>query len=462
MLATAHYWDQRLVNENGYYNVVGSAQNENSSYTLNPTGDLSNLRGLYTALIDMNQSGAVTSSASDLALWETELANLAPLPTFTYNGHTDLKATEDAPGFYGGDAMPVNGAVWAPVLGLGSPSAQLQALRNTIYDLGDNANIWYQNNSIGWIYPAAARAGLPDTFSRLTAIATGRTGEPGEQQVNGTVVYAINGAGGGGGAGNIEAVDEMLLSSYDGVLRFFPAWPMARTVSFSNMAAVGDFQVSSGVLGGIIQPTTVVSSAGRTLTIAQPWTGATITITDNSTGVVVSGNAATLSTPTAAGHSYAVAFSGGSQPAPDLAELATASASSDIGSIDWWAGYANDGQTASMLFDARLVVEFKSVERSRRVLPARSRRADDLQSGESLAAFGCPEPGPGLSVELQRRRVLRRHQLDRGGRRRGRIATRRRGGRAVRDPDGTLRTDQRTAPPVDPNDGGQNPMSSPR
>ena len=348
MVATAHYWDQHLVNENGYYNVVGSAQNENSSYNLNPIGDLSNLRGLYAALIDMNQSGAVTSSASDLALWETELANLAPLPTFVYNGHTDFKATQDAPGFYGGDAMPVNGAVWAPVLGLGSPAAQLQALQNTIYDLGDNANIWYQNNSIGWIYPAAARAGLPDAYSRLSAITTGRPGEPAEQQANGTVVFPTNTGGGGEGAGNIEAVDEMLLSSYDGVLRLFPAWPMARPVSFSNMAAVGNFQVSSAVAGGIIQATMVVSSAGRTLTIAQPWPGATTIITDNSNGLVVTGNTATVSTPTTAGHSYAVTFSGGTPPATNLAQLGTASASSDVGNIDWWAGYANDGQTASM------------------------------------------------------------------------------------------------------------------
>jgi hypothetical protein len=348
MLATAHYWDQHLVNENGVYNVVGSAQNENSSYNLNPIGDLANLRGLYTALIDMNQSGAVSSSASDLSLWETELANLASLPTFTYSGHTDFKATQDAPGFYGGDAMPVNPAIWAPVLGLGSSATQLQALRNTIYDLGDNANIWYQNNSIGWIYPAAARAGLPDAYSRLSTIATGRLGEPGEQQANGTVVYPTLTGGGGEGAGNIEAVDEMLLSSYDGVLRFFPAWPMARNASFSNMGAVGDFQVSSGVSGGVIQATTVVSSAGRTLTIAQPWPGATTTITDTSTGIAVSGSAATLSTPTTAGHTYTVAFSGGTLPAVNLAQLGTASASSDIGSIDWWAGYANDGQTASM------------------------------------------------------------------------------------------------------------------
>ena len=347
MLATAHWWDQHLVYQNGVYNVVGSAQNEGSSYTLNPIGDLANLRGLYTALIDMNLSGAVASSASDLALWETEVANLAPLPTFTYNGHTDFKATQDAPGFYTGDAMPVNPAVWAPVLGLGSPPATLQALQNTLYDLGDYAAIWYQYNSIGWIYPAAARAGLPDVFSRLTATATGRLGEPALQQANGTIVLA-NGGGGGEGAGNIEAVNEMLLSSYDGVLRFFPAWPMSRNASFSNMSAVGNFQVSSAVSGGVIQTTTVVSSSGRTLTIAQPWTGATTTITDTTSGAVVSGSAATLSTATTAGHTYTVTFTGGTLPPVNLATQAKASASSDIGNIDWWAGYANDGQTASM------------------------------------------------------------------------------------------------------------------
>ena len=347
MLATAHYWDQRLVYQNGYYNVVGSAIVEAGSYNLNGVGDLAYLRGLYAALIDMNLSGAVTSSASDLALWQKELPNLAPLSTFTYNGHTDLKSSQDAPGFYGDGGMPLMGAVFAPVLGLGSPPAMLQALQNTIYDLGDNQNIWYWYNGSAWPYPAAARAGLPDIFSRLTVMATGRLGEPANQQANGTVLL-VTGGGGGEGAGNIETVDEMLLSSYDGILRFFPAWPMARTASFSNMAAVGGFQVSSGVVGGVIQPTTVVSSAGRTLTIAQPYPGALITITDSATGAVVSGSTATVSTPTTAGHSYAVTFTGGTPPPVNLALLATASASSDVGNIDWWAGYANDGQTASM------------------------------------------------------------------------------------------------------------------
>ena len=133
MLAAAHYWDQNLVlDATGTYNIKNSAQNEGSSYVMNPIGDLSWLRALYATLLDMNTAGAVSSSPSDVSLWTTELAHLAPLPTFTYNGHTDYKATQDAPGFYGGDANPVNPATFAPVLGLGSSASELQALRNTI------------------------------------------------------------------------------------------------------------------------------------------------------------------------------------------------------------------------------------------------------------------------------------------------------------------------------------------
>jgi len=345
MVAAAHWWDQHLVNVNGVYTVEGSAQNEGSSYQLNPTGDLSYLRGLYAALINMNAAGAVSSSSSDLSLWQTEVANLAPLPTFTYNGHTDLKSTQDAPGFYGGDANPVNGAVWSPVLGLGSSASLLKTLQNTIYDLGENANIWYQSNSFAWIYPAAARAGLPDTFSRFTANLAGRTGEPTNMRANGTVVQA------GGGAetlGSVETVDEMLLSSYDGVLRLFPAWPSGRNGSFSNLGAVGGFVVSSSIIGGVIQSTSVVSNSGQPLTIAQPWAGATITITDSTNAVVASASTPTVTVSTIAGHTYSVTFSGSTPPLPDLAAQATAIVSSDIGNTDWWAGYANDGQTSSM------------------------------------------------------------------------------------------------------------------
>lgn len=347
MRATARYWDQKLVKDaNGVYNVVGSAQNEFSSYTRNGSGDLAFLRGLYTALIDMNAAGAVTSSAAELALWNAELGNLAPLPTFASSGKTFFKATQDAPGFYGGDANPVNGATFAPVLGLGSSAATLQALRDTIYELGSptNGDIWYQTNSFAWIYPAAARAGLPDVFSRMSATLGGRPGKPTFMRQNGTVSLF---GGGAESVGSVETVNQMLLSSYDGVLRFFPAWTFGQTASFSNMGAVGGFSVSSSMTGTGLQGTTVLSRKGQTLAVAQPWTGATVSIVDAAGGSAVTGTSSTVTAPTIQGHTYTVTFSGGTMPKANLAPKATASASSDISSTDWWAGYANDGQTTS-------------------------------------------------------------------------------------------------------------------
>jgi alpha-L-fucosidase 2 len=349
MRATARYWDQNLVKDaNGVYNVVGSFQNESNQqgYDLNGSGDLAFLRGLYGALIDMNAAGAVTSSAAEIALWKTELANLAPLPTFTAGGKTLFKATEDAPGFYAGDANPVNGATFAPVLGLGSSAATLQTLRDTIYELGADANgsLWYQYNSFAWIYPAAARAGLPDVFSRMSATLGGRAGKQAFMRQNGTVALF------GGGAetlGSVETVNQMLLSSYDGVLRFFPAWTFGRTASFSNMGAVGGFSVSSSIGSNGIQGTTVLSKKGQPLKVAPPWSGATVSIVDAAGGSAVTGTSATVAAPTIAGHTYNVTFSGGTMPKVNLAPKATASASSDIADTEWWAGYANDGQTTT-------------------------------------------------------------------------------------------------------------------
>lgn len=347
MRATARWWDQNLVKDSsGVYNVVGSSQNEFSIYQRNGSGDLAWLRGLYAALIDMNAAGAVTSSATELALWQTELANLAALPTFTSGAKTLFKATEDAPGFYGGDANPVDGATFAPVMGLGSDPSTLQSLRDTIYELGSDTDggIWYQSNSFAWVYPAAARAGLPDIFSRLTATLGGRAGKTTLMRQNGTVAQQ------GGGAetvGSIETVNQMLLSSYDGVLRLFPAWTFGQTASFSNMGAVGGFSVSSSMTSSGEQGTTVLSKKAQSLTIAQPWAGATISIVDTAGGAAVSGSSATVTAPTITGHTYNVTFSGGTIPKANLAPKATASASSDIASTDWWAGYANDGQSTS-------------------------------------------------------------------------------------------------------------------
>ena len=94
----------------------------------------------------------------------------------------------------------------------------------------------------------------------------------------------------------------MLPSSYDGVLRFFPAWTYGRAASFSPMGAGEGFIVSSSMTARGLQANTVVRKKGRPLTVAPAWLGATTRIADVTGRSPMTGTAATLTASTIAGH----------------------------------------------------------------------------------------------------------------------------------------------------------------
>ena len=71
---------------------------------------------------------------------------------------------------------------------------------------------------------------------------------------------------GGGGleqVGATQAVNELLLQSFEGFLRFFPGWPIGESASFITLRAVGAFLVSGAVdEAGQISGVRVVSERG--------------------------------------------------------------------------------------------------------------------------------------------------------------------------------------------------------
>ena len=345
LIQVANFWDNDLTKDgNGVYNIYNSAQNEHSSYQLNPDGDLAWLHYMYPALLQMSQ--VLNVDASRRAKWQDISANLAPYPTFTTNGHTDFKATQDAPGFYGGDANPANAAFPGNDIGLGSSVSDIITEQNTIEDL----NVWCQDNSFAWIFPAAARVGLPDTYNRLVRYLSGGCGSSQPGARGNTTVYQS-----GGGAetfGNMEAVNSMVLSSYDGTMRLFPDWPTSRNASFTNMLAVGDFKVSSSTSSGVVQRTTLTSQQGGTATIDNPWSAGSMVVTDitggGSTSVSTTTNGNLVSFATTSGHTYQLNGTGShSYTHLNLARLATASASSSHEGDGWSVNDINDGQETS-------------------------------------------------------------------------------------------------------------------
>lgn len=80
---------------------------------------------------------------------------------------------------------------------------------------------------------------------------------------------------GGGGVETLNAVpaaiNEMLLQSYEGIIRVFPNWVKEKDASYSTLRAIGAFLISSSLKRGKVQYINVLSEKGRTCTIENPW-----------------------------------------------------------------------------------------------------------------------------------------------------------------------------------------------
>ncbi len=72
-------------------------------------------------------------------------------------------------------------------------------------------------------------------------------------------------------ARGLQHVGELLLSSWDGVIRLFPAWPLEKAARFENLRAKGAFLVSAECREGRVQSVKVHSEAGAQVRMLAPW-----------------------------------------------------------------------------------------------------------------------------------------------------------------------------------------------
>ena len=108
-------------------------------------------------------------------------------------------------------------------------------------------------------------------------------------------VFCCRGLDGGGGletAGITLAVNEMLLQSHQGSLRFFPVWPSARPATFTTLRAVGGFAVSASCTADTADArgqvaAEIQSVAGGVCAVHSPG-GHPPTVLDAKTGAAVS------------------------------------------------------------------------------------------------------------------------------------------------------------------------------
>ncbi|GMW01538.1 MAG: hypothetical protein AMXMBFR84_26750 [Candidatus Hydrogenedentota bacterium] len=70
-------------------------------------------------------------------------------------------------------------------------------------------------------------------------------------------------------------INECLMQSYNGTIRLFPNWPLDKPAAFRTLRAVGAFLVSASCAEGRVEEVEVISEAGGTLRMVNPWKGGT-------------------------------------------------------------------------------------------------------------------------------------------------------------------------------------------
>jgi len=89
---------------------------------------------------------------------------------------------------------------------------------------------------------------------------------------------------GGGGIENVSgflAINEMLMQSHEGVIRFFPVWPKEQDARFGSLRAVGAFLVSAELTNGVVGAVKIRSEKGRACTVQNPWPGKNVQLVRN-------------------------------------------------------------------------------------------------------------------------------------------------------------------------------------
>jgi alpha-L-fucosidase 2 len=232
-------------------------------------------------------SAALGSDAEQRAQWTDILKRLSDYPTCTVG---DLPAdarievprtpetlelpifryTEQGQAWQNDNAVGIQHIFPGNGIGLDSPPELLALARNQITVMAR----WMDFNGCNSFYPAAARVGYdPATILRHLRhwVATASPNGMRADNPHGMEQFSVVPC----------TLQEMLLQSYDGVLRFFPCWPNTEDARFATLRAAGAFLVSAELRGGKVSGVTITSEKGRVATVQNPWPGHTIRVTRN-------------------------------------------------------------------------------------------------------------------------------------------------------------------------------------
>ncbi|MDF2189053.1 trehalose hydrolase [Paraflavitalea sp. CAU 1676] len=287
ILECANFWEDYLKFEGGRYVIyddhfneimprLGSTGNWRDRLgDFNSTLSLGLVKMLFKGMLDMSEYMGLDADRREK--WKHIYDHLSQYPVGEINGRKSLMSVEKRPWGIekpaGLNRVSIHGLLMpAGVAGPYTDSVFNRILLNDVSHWSDNitrTSDWgnTMNNGIETCFPGAVRVGFDAELilhylkARIAA----------QSLRNGWITA------GGGGLETLAAVpltvNEMLLQSYEGVVRVFPNWVRSEDASFNNLRAYGAFLVSSELIKGQVKYVQLLSEKGRLCRMENPWPG---------------------------------------------------------------------------------------------------------------------------------------------------------------------------------------------
>ena len=268
LLEVADFWEDYLKLENGRYVIRGDAIHEGTGEDLNPILSLGLVRNLFKNLIVMSKDLGVDDVRR--AKWQDIQDRLSAYPLQERNGKTVFRYTEKGLAWWKDNTLGIQHIFPSDTIGLESDPKLLEISRNTI----DEMSRWADYNGFSSWYTACVRVGYDPKI-----ILSKMREECDKHSFPNLLLFY--GGGGVESCGGFLAINEMLLQSHEGVLRFFPCWPKDQDARFGTLRAVGAFIVSAELKGAVVSGVKIVSEKGKFCTVQNPWPGKKVRVTRN-------------------------------------------------------------------------------------------------------------------------------------------------------------------------------------
>jgi hypothetical protein len=270
------FWEDYLVFKDGRYWSFNDCIHENGflankvpgwnwggqvdySDDCNPILGLGLIRMVFRGLLDISRELGDENPAAPK--WRHILEHISPYPVQERNGRTVFRYTESGMAWCDGNSLGVQHVFPAGAIGLGSNKEPLEIARNTLVEMSR----WEDYNAFPTFYAAAARLGHDpaEILRRLNE-------EIRKHAYPNLYIYY-----GGGGieccSGVPVCINEMLLQSHEGILRFFPVWEKDKDAEFYNLRAYGAFLVSAAIRDGKIGEISIFSEKGKRCVFQKPF-----------------------------------------------------------------------------------------------------------------------------------------------------------------------------------------------